>query len=46
MTNAEGDIIRYWRRKCDICKETNLEIYNRCNESTYHCTRQDIDVYK
>ncbi len=46
MTDAEGDIIRYWRRKCDICKDEHPVSYEKCNENSYHCIEDSIDVYR
>jgi len=45
MTNAEGDVIRYWQRKCGMCKEKHPAIYAHCQENTYHCRVEDIRVY-
>lgn len=45
MTNAEGDIIRYWQRKCSLCAKKNHEIHDHCKENTYHCRVENIRVY-
>lgn len=46
MTDAEGDIIRYWRRKCDICKDEYPILYAKCKEDSYRCKADKIDVYR
>lgn len=46
MTDAEGDLIMYWRRKCDICIKEYPLLYAKCKEDSYRCKADKIDVYR
>jgi len=49
MTDAMSDVVEYWQRKCETCKEKHLELYKECGERgsygiSYPCKATDIHV--